>query len=82
MIMAVIARFKAVHASLSMKWKPGLIPRILKSSVYDLKALIIYLPLLLFVALVRMALQSYTYIKYMYLFPLTEVVGKLPHRSE
>ena len=62
MFMEVIVSFKAVYASLSMKWKPGLIPQIFKSSVNDVKALIIPLSPLLFIAVVSMALQSYTYI--------------------
>ena len=62
MFMEVIVIFKYVYASLSMKWKPGLIPRLLKSSVNSVKAFIIYLSLLFFIALVRMALQSQTYI--------------------
>ena len=65
-----------------MKWKPGLIPRLFKSSVNYMKAPIIYLSLLLFISVIRMALQSYTYMTYMYLFPLFDVVGKRPHRSE
>ena len=82
MFMSVIVSFKSVDASLSMKWKPGLIPRIFKSSVNDVKAIIISLSLLLFISVVRMALHLYTYITYMYLFSLLEVVGKRPHRSE
>ena len=62
MFMFGIVIFKAVDALLSMKWKPGLITWLLKSSVNDVKALIISLSLLFFVAVVRMALQSYTYI--------------------
>ena len=73
---------KSVDASLSMKWKPGLIPRRFKSSVNDVKDIIIYLSILFFIAVVSMALQYYTYITYMYLFPMLEVVGKRPHRSE
>ena len=82
MFMVVIVRFKAVYALLSMKWKPGLIPRLFKSPVNDVKALIITLSLLLFISIVRMALNPYTYITYMYLFPLIELVGKRPHRYE
>ena len=82
MCMVVIVSFKAVYASLSMKLKPWLIPHIFKSSVNDVKSLIIYLSLLFFISVVRMALQSYTYITYMYLLPLLEVVGKCTHRSE
>ena len=80
--MVVIVSFKAVDALLSMKWKPGWIPWLFKSSLKDMKALIISLSLLIFVAVVRMTLQSYTYIPQMYLFPLLEVVGKRPHRSK
>ena len=43
MFLVVIVRFKAVDASLSMKWKPRRIPQIFKSSVKDVKALIISL---------------------------------------
>ena len=62
MFMVAIVRFKAVDVSLSVKWRPGLIPRIFKSSVNDVKSLSISLSLLFFVAVFRMALQSYTYI--------------------
>ena len=41
--MVIIVRFKGVDASLSIKWKPGSISWILKSSVHDLKALIVSL---------------------------------------
>ena len=47
-----------------------------------MKALIITLSLLFFVSVVRMVLQSYTYITKMYLLLLLEVVGKRPHRYE
>ena len=60
MFMVVIVGFKAVDASLSMKWKPGLIPLIFQSSVNDVKYLIISLSLLFFVVVVSIALQSYT----------------------
>ena len=63
MFMVVIVSFKAVYVSLSMKWKPGLTLWIFKSSVNVVKAFIISLSLLFFIAVVRMALQSYTYIK-------------------
>ena len=62
----VIVSFKEVDASLSMKWKPGRIPRRFKSSVKDVKALIISLSLLFLIDVVRMELKSYTYITYMY----------------
>ena len=39
----VIFIFKAVDTLLSMKWKPGCVPRLFKSSVKDVKALIISL---------------------------------------
>ena len=55
--MVVIVSFKEVDASLSMKWKPGRIPRRFKSSVKDVKALIISLSLLSFISVVRMALH-------------------------
>ena len=48
---------KVVDASLSMKWNPGLIPRIFKSSVSSTKAFIIYFSLLLLIAVVRISLQ-------------------------
>ena len=82
MFMEVIVIFKAIDASLSMKWNHGLIPRLLKSSVNDVKSLIVSLSLLFFVAVFRMVLQSYTYITYMYLLPLIEVVGERALRSE
>ena len=82
MFMEVIVIFKAVDDLLSMKWKPGLITRIYKSSVNDVKSIIISLSLLLFNAVVSIALQSCTYMTQMYLFPLLEVVGKRPYRSE
>ena len=82
MFIVVIFSFKVIDASFSIKWKPGWIPRIFKSSVNDVKALIISLSLLLFIDVVRMALQSYTYITYMYLPPLIEMVGKRLHRYE
>ena len=62
MFMVVIVRFKAVDDSLSMKWKPGWIPQIFKYSVKYVKALIVSLSLLFFIAVVRMVLQPYTYI--------------------
>ena len=43
MYMVVIVSFKAVDDSLSIKWNPGLIPRIFKYSVNYVKASIIYL---------------------------------------
>ena len=69
MFMEVIVIFKEVYASLSMKCKYGLIPQIFKYSVNDVKALIIYLPLLLFISVVRMALKPYTHIYIYVLVP-------------
>ena len=60
--MVVIVSFRAVYASLSMKWKPRLIPWLLKSSVNYVKALIISLSPLFFITVVRTTLKSYTYI--------------------
>ena len=54
--------FTAVDASLSMIWNPGLIPRLFKSVVQSVNKRIISLLLMLFVSVVRMAFQSYTYI--------------------
>ena len=82
MFMFVIVSFKAVDFSLSMKWKAGWIHRLFKSSFNGVKAFIISLSLLLFIDVVRMALQSYTYITYMYLPPLIEMVGKRLHIYE
>ena len=79
MFMEVIVIFKFVDASLSMKWNPGSIPRLLKSSVNSVKAFIIYLSLLVFIDLVSMELKSYTYMTYMNLFTLLEVVGNRTH---
>ena len=62
MFMVIFFSFKALDSSLFMKWKSGLIPRIFKSSVNYVKALVISLLLLLFIAVVSMVLQSYTYI--------------------
>ena len=82
MLMEVIVIFKAVDDSLSMKWKPWLILQLFNSLVNSVKAHIISLSLIFFIAVVRMALQSYTYITYIYLFPLLEVLRKCLHRSE
>ena len=60
---------------LSMKWNPGLIPRPFKYVVAFMKVRIISLSLLFLVSVVRMALQSYTYITWIYLFPLLVVIG-------
>ena len=53
--------FKDVDASLYMKWNPGLIPRLFKSSVNSVKDCIISLSLLFFTAVVRMSLKPYTF---------------------
>ena len=66
MFMVFTVRFKVVDALLSMKWKPGWIRRIFKSSDKDLKSHIVSLLILFFIAVVRMALQSYKHITYMY----------------
>ena len=78
----VIVIFKAVDASFYMKWNPGLIPRISKSSVNYVKYCILSLSLLLFIVVVKISLKSYKYMNWMYLFPLLDVMGKLPHISE
>ena len=57
MSMVFISIFKAVYASFSMKWNPGLIPRLFKSSVNSVKDRIISMSLLLLVSVVIMALQ-------------------------
>ena len=54
MSMVSIVIFKAFDASLSMKWNPGLVPWIFKSSVNSVKARIIYLSLILFIDVVSM----------------------------
>ena len=64
--MEVIVVFKAVDASLSMIWKPGVIPQNFISSVNYVKARIISLSLLFFIAVFSMALQSYTYMTYVF----------------
>ena len=64
MLVVVIFIFKALGSSLSMKCRPGLIPRLFKSSVNYVKYRIISLSLLFFVAVFRMVLQSYTYMTY------------------
>ena len=82
MFMVVIVIFKDIDASLSIKCKPGLIPQIFESSVDSMKASIISFSPIFFVAVVIMELQSGTYVMYVYLFLLLDVVGKLPHISE
>ena len=82
MSMVVFAIFKYVGASLYMKWNRELIPRIFEYSVNSVKNCIISLSIILFVAVVRMALESYTYMMKIYLFTLLDVMGKRLHRSE
>ena len=60
-MVVIISIFKYVDDSLSMKWNPGLIPRILKSVVNSVKACIISLSLLVSIAVFRVALKYYTY---------------------
>ena len=62
MFMVFIVIFMSVHASLSMNWEPGLIPRIFKSSVKDVKDLIISVSLIFFIAVVRMTVIHIHYI--------------------
>ena len=62
MLFEVIVIFKLVDDSLSTKWKPGLIIWLLNYSVNYVKAIIISFSLLLFIYIVRMELQPYTYI--------------------
>ena len=52
----------AVDNFLSMEFNPGLITRLFKSVVNDVKARIIFLLLQFFVAVVILTLQLYTYI--------------------
>ena len=61
MSMAVIVIFNAFDDSLPMKWKPDLILRIFEYIVNYVKSRIIYLSLLFFTAVTRMALQPYTF---------------------
>ena len=76
MFMEAIVIFKDVDASLFMKWKPRLILRLFNSYVKSLKACIIYLSLTLFIAVVRMELQSYTYMTQLYIcFPYLKLWG-------
>ena len=82
MSMFFVDIFNAVDASFSMKWNPGLILRLFKSVVNYVKACIISLSIIIFVIVFRMVLQSYTYITYMYLFSLLDIIGKRPHKSE
>ena len=82
MSMVAIIIFKDFDASLFIKWNHGLILQLFKYSVSSVNARIIYMSVLLFISVVRMVLQSYTYMTYMYLSPLLDVVGKHPHRSE
>ena len=82
MSMVVIVIFKDVYYSLSMKWNPGLIRRIFKYSLNSVKARIISLSLIVFIAVFSMVLQPYTCMTNMYLFTLVYVVGKHPHMYE
>ena len=61
MSMVVIAIFKVVDASLSMKWNPGLIPRIFKDSINYVQTHIITMSLLSLMSVVWISLQLYTY---------------------
>ena len=61
MFMKVIVIFKVVDASLFIKWEPGSILRLFKPSVKYVKYHRTYLSLLFFISVVRMVLQSYTY---------------------
>ena len=65
-----------------VKCNPGLIPWIFNYVVNSVKARILSLSLIFFVTFFIMALQSYTYIMYMYLFPLFGFIGKRPHKLE
>ena len=60
MFIEVIVIFQAVEDSLYMKWKPGLIPQLFKSSVKYLNSGIISFSLIFFIYVVSMELQSYT----------------------
>ena len=80
--MVVITIFNAVDDFLSTKWNPGLIMWIFKSALNYLKDCIISLSLMFFIAFVRMLLQPYTYITYMYLFTLLGVIWKSPHKRD
>ena len=57
MFMVIIVSFKSVDALLSLKQKPGWITRLFKSSVNDVKSLIISLSFLFFIAVFSMTLQ-------------------------
>ena len=74
--------FNAADASITMKWNPEFIPRIFKSVVNYVKSRIISFSLLFFIAVFRMALQSYTYIIYIALFPFLDVIGNHQHKLE
>ena len=80
--MVVIAILKYVDASFSMRWNSGLIPQLFKSIVNYVKSRIISLSILFFVDVVRMTLQVYTFMAYMCLFTLLNVMGKCPNRSK
>ena len=62
MSVVAIVSFKAVDASLSMKCKPGWIPRLLNYLVKYMKYLIISLSLIFLIYVVRVLLKSYIYI--------------------
>ena len=62
MFTVVIFSFNEVYASLSMKCKPGWIPWLFKSSVQGLKALIISLSLMFFIAVVGLKSAAYKYL--------------------
>ena len=80
--MVVISILNAADDSLSMKLNLELIPLLLKSVVNYVETHIISMSLLFFIAVERMALLSYTYIMYMYLLPLLDVIGYHPYQSE
>ena len=76
MSMVEISILKSFDAAFSVKWNPGLILRLFQCVVHSMKVHIISLSLVLFVAFSSMALQSYTYMTHMYLFPLFYVMVK------
>ena len=65
-----------------MKYNPGFILWLFKSSAYSVNSHIVSLSLLLFIAVARMSSQSHTYMTYIYLFPLMYLVGNTSHISE
>ena len=80
--MVVISILNAADDSLSMKLNLELIPLLLKSVVNYVETHIISMSLLFFIAVERMALLPDTYIMYMYLLPLLDVIGNHPYKSE